>query len=137
MGIEASLSFAALRGIAKAAASKIAGRAPDPAVTARPLVHIGRGASIATAVGRIGERVSVRTVGGEPIYSVKNHGTAPALNVQARTSRRGEPVSLGDVPPRGMKPISGVQVGDQHRFWLEWTEVDGRVRKIRKIKPMP
>ena len=137
MGFESSLSFAALRGIVKTAASKIAGRPPDPAVTARPLVHIGRAASISTPVGRIGDKVGVRTVGGGPMYQVKNHGTASALNMRVRISRKGEPVSLGDISPRGMMPIRGVQVDEQRRFWLVWTEADGRTRKKRKMKPIP
>lgn len=137
MGIESSLSFAALRGIVKAAAGKIVGRPPDPAVTARPLVHVGRAASISTPVGKIGGKVGVRTVGGGPLYNVKNHGTAPALNMRVRLSPRAEPLSLGDISPGGMMPIRGVTVDEQRRFWLEWTETDGSTRKKRKIKPIP
>lgn len=136
MAVETSLSFAALRAMVKAAANKIAGRAPDPNVTARPLVHRGRATSISTPVGRIGGEVGVRTVGGGPMYQVKNHADAPALSLRVRTSRSGESLSLGDLAPRGMRPITGVPVSDDCRFWLEWTEVDGRTRKMRKLKPI-
>lgn len=137
MGFELSLSLAGLRGIAKMGLKKLAGHPPDPAVTARPLVHVGRAASISTPVGRIGDKVSVRTVGGGRIYQVKNHGTAPALNLRVRISRTGEPVSLGDLAPKAMKPVPGVAVEEERRFWLEWTETDGGTRKKRKLKPVP
>lgn len=137
MGVEISLSFAALRSLVKAAAGKIAGRAPDPAVTARPLVHIGRATSISVPMGRIGGKVNARTTGGGSIYRVKNHGAAPALNLQIRTSRKGDAIPLGDLPPNGMKQIIGVQVDNERRFWLQWTETDGRTRTMRRVTPIP
>ena len=137
MGVESSLSFAALRTLITAGAAKVAGRPPDPSVTARPVVHTGRGATMSWAEGQIGGPVRVRSVGGGSTYQVKNHGTAPALNLHIRASRKGPSVSLGELRPGGIKVVANVPVQDGTRFWLEWIEVDGRTQKRRKVKPIP
>lgn len=137
MGVGSSVSFAGLRALIKVVAVKIAGRPPDPSVTARPVVHTGRGASVSWAEGQIGGPVRVRSVGGGLTYQAKNYGTAPALNLSIRASRKGPIVSLGELPPGGMKVVADVPVQDGTRFWLEWIEVDGRKQRLRRVKPIP